>query len=80
MENEIFQLNFRGEELNIERFDLGGQTFFKMKPSIKEPPITILLATHSNGHKFRTSMPEGRQKLAEEIGILIEQYYRSQKN
>ena len=57
MENELFQLNFRGEELNIERFDGGGQTFFRMKPSIKEPPIIIARATHVNGNKFWTSMP-----------------------
>ncbi len=79
MENEEFQLNFRGEELNIERFDLGGQTFFRMNFSSKEPPITILRAKHFDGNKFWTSMPEGRQKLAEEIGVLIEEYYRAKK-
>ena len=79
MENEMFNLDFKDENLKMERFDLEGQAFFRINFSGKEPPLTILRAKHFNGNKFWTSMPEGRQRLAEEIGILIEQYYRSQK-
>ena len=79
MEPELFQLTFKDVQLKIERFDLSGQTFFRINFPDKVPPLTILRAVNSEGAKFWTSMPEGRQKLAEEIGILIEQFYRSKK-
>ena len=76
MENELFQINHKDASLNIERFDVGGQAFFRISFPGKEPPLTILRAVNFNGTKFWTSMPEGRQQLAEEIGILAEQYFR----
>ena len=79
MENEIFNLAYKDQNLKIERFDVGGQAFFRISFPGKEPPLTILRAVNFNGAKFWTSMPEGRQKLAEEIGALIEQYYRAKK-
>ena len=79
MESEIFNLDYKDQNLKTERFDVGAQTFFRISFPGKEPPLTILRAVNFNGAKFWTSMPEGRQKLAEEIGVLIEQYYRSIK-
>jgi len=60
-------------------YNVGGQAFFRISSPGKEPPLTILRAVNFNGAKFWTSLPEGRQKLAEEIGILIEQFYRAKK-
>jgi len=77
MENELFQVNYKGQNLKIERFDVGGQALFRISFPGKEPILTILRAVNFNGAKFWVSMPEGRQKLAEEIGILIEQFYRA---
>lgn len=79
MENELFQINYKDASLNVERFDISGQTFFRIGFPDKVPPLTILRAVNFEGAKFWTSMPEGRQQLAEEIGILVEQYYRSIK-
>ncbi len=36
-------------------------------------------ATNANNEKFWTSIPEGRQELAQQVGPLIENYYRSKK-
>lgn len=79
MENEIFNLDYKDQNLKIERFDVGGQAFFRISFPGKESVLTILRAVNFNGAKFWTSMPEGQQKLAEEIGILIEEYYRAKK-
>lgn len=79
METELFQLTFNDVQLKVERFDVEGQVFFRVSFPSKEQPLTILRAEHFNGNKFWTSMPEGRQKLAEEIGILVEQYYHLKK-
>ena len=79
MENEIFNIDYKDQNLKIERYDVGGQAFFRISFPGKEPVLTILRAVNFNGAKFWTSMPEGKQKLAEEIGILIEQFYRSKK-
>lgn len=77
MQSEIFNLDYKDEVLKAERIDLSGQAFFRITFPGKEQTLTILRAKHFNGNKFWTSMPEGKQKLAEEIGILIEQHYRS---
>jgi hypothetical protein len=77
VQSEIFNLDYKSEVLKAERIDLSGQAFFRITFPGKEQTLTILRATHFNGNKFWTSMPEGKQKLAEEIGILIEQYYRA---
>ena len=79
MRSEPFQLNFKDDQLNVERFNMGGYAFFRISFHDKEPPFSILPAVNFSGEKFWTSMPEGQQKLAEEIGILIEQYYRAKK-
>ena len=79
MENELFQITYKDTSLNVERFDISGQTFFRISFPGKMAPLTILRAVNFEGAKFWTSMPEGRQQLAEEIGTLVEQYYRSQK-
>jgi len=79
MEIELFQITYKDASLDVERFDISGQTFFRISFPDKVPPLTILRALNFEGAKFWTSMPEGRYQLAEEIGILVEQYYRSIK-
>jgi hypothetical protein len=39
-------------------------------------PLIITRATHENAYRFWTSIPEGRQRQAEEIGTLIEEHYK----
>lgn len=79
METELFQLTFNDVQLKTERFDAEGRVCFRITFPAKEQPLTILRAEHFHANKFWTSIPEGNQKLAEEIGILIEQYYRSKR-
>ena len=76
--DEVFEIEMEGKLTKVQSFDIGGQRLFKVFIDTK-PPIIILRANHNEGHKFWTSMPEGRQREAEKIGPFIEQYYRSKK-
>jgi len=38
------------------------------------PGLAITRATHADGHRFWTSIPEGRQTEAERIGAPIERF------
>lgn len=76
-QNLIFDLEFGIATIRVEEIRIPGQTFFKVDFSNQIPTLTLLRATNIKDDKFWTSIPEGRQKLAEEIGPLIENYYRS---
>ena len=76
-DNEIFDLEFGAIQIRVEEIRIPGQTFFRVNFSNEIPQLTLLRATNANDEKFWTSVPEGWQKLAEQIGPLIEHYYRS---
>lgn len=78
-QNEIFDLPFGVNTIRVEQIQIPGQTFFRVTFSNNIPPLTLLRATNMEQEKFWTSVPEGRQNLAEQIGPLIENYYRSKK-
>jgi len=79
-QNEIFDLEYENSPAKVERIQIPGQTFFRVNFSNGTPPLTLLRATDANQSKFWTSIPEGRQQLAERIGLLIEHRYRSIKS
>lgn len=76
-QNVVFDLKFGIATIRVEEIQIPGQTFFKVDFSNQIPTLTLLRATNMKDEKFWTSVPEGRQKLAEEIGTLIEDYYHS---
>ena len=76
-QNEIFDLDFGNIRIRVEQLQITGQTFFRVDFSNEIPTLTLLRATDSEQKKFWTSVPEGRQELAEKVGPLIEEYYRS---
>jgi len=76
-ENETFDLEFGNSTIRVEEIKIPGQTFFRIKFSNQIPELKMLRATNAEQQKFWTSIPEGRQKLAEQIGPLIENHYRS---
>jgi hypothetical protein len=75
--DEQFEMNFSDRMITVQQVQLPGQVFFKISFRPGEPPLVILRATGVDGQKFWTSMPEGQQELAEQVGWLIEQRYRS---
>jgi len=62
------------EKLNLQRVVAYHVVF-----SSKREPIIITAAKHADGAKFWTSIPEGRQKEAEEVGKLINKYLKNKK-
>ncbi len=69
-----FEIFYKGEAVKVNRVVMGNEKLFNVQLS---SPLVITRADHFNGGKFWTSIPEGKQNLAEEIGPLIEVFYRS---
>lgn len=76
-QNETFDLEFGNATIRVEQIQLPGQIFFRVIFSTQVPELRILRATNAEQEKFWTSVPEGRQELAQQVGPLIEKYYRS---
>jgi hypothetical protein len=73
---EKFTIIYKEMEIEVEWLSISGRSVFKI-PGNQKVPLFITRATHENGKKFWTSVPEGNQAEAEAIGRLIEAYYRS---
>ena len=71
-----FELDFNEDKIKVHRLLVGTQTIFRVVFSNKRQPLVVTRATHANAYKFWTSIPEGRQKEAEEIGALISEYFK----
>ncbi len=78
-QNETFDLEFGNNTIRVEEIKIPGQTFFRVVFSNQIPELRLLRATNAEQEKFWTSVPEGRQKLAEQVGPLIEKYYREKQ-
>ena len=74
---EKFELELNGVKMIVEELDLPGHTAFKVGFSSNRKPI-IVTRTHDFDRVFWTSVPEGRQKEAEGVGALIEEYFKKQ--
>lgn len=48
--------------------------------SVNRSMVVITVANDDEGKKFWTSVPEGRQELAEEVGRLVALYVKSNKD
>ncbi|MEO7263516.1 MAG: hypothetical protein ABIW38_01325 [Ferruginibacter sp.] len=77
--NEIFELEFGNGTIQVEQIQIPGQAFFRVIFSNQVAELRLLRATNASQEKFWTSVPEGRQELAQQVGSLIEKYYRSKK-
>ncbi len=73
--SDNFELNFNEAKINVHRHLVGTQTIFRVLFSDKRQPLVVTSATHANAYKFWTSIPEGRQKEAEEVGALISEHF-----
>jgi hypothetical protein len=72
---EKFEVAFNGNPVKIETVYAGMDTMYIAR--LKDQPALILTrAADANNARFWTSVPEGRQKLAEAIGELIADHIR----
>ena len=66
-----FNIEYKGNRLFIQILDIGTQRIYKVNfPS--ETALLITRAKNADGVYFWTSVPEGKQQMAVEIGTLIE--------
>lgn len=70
-----FEIEHENKVARIEKLSVAGQTIFRV--DYDGSAVFITRATNATGSRFWTSVPEGRRKFAEEIGPLIEKYFKS---
>lgn len=71
---DIFELNFKDGMIRVQRHLVSNQIIYRIVFSDKRIPLVITRALTGNSAHWWTSIPEGRQREAEEIGLLIEKY------
>jgi hypothetical protein len=76
---ERFEITYKNKKVKVEQRSLGADKLFIIMFTDRKP-LAITPAHNNNSARFWTSIPEGRQKEAEEIGPLIEEYIKSTLN
>ena len=79
MQPEKFTLIYKDTVADVEIHSISGQPVYRVIFGNKTEPLILHRATQFNAIKFWTSIPEGRQELAEEVGILIEKHIKQKK-
>ena len=77
--DEEFTLESHGVFIKVKRLGLPGHTAFKVSFSSSRKPLVVARAHGADRPVFWTSVPEGRQKEAEGVGALIEEYIKTKK-
>jgi len=72
----LFEIQYRSTNVRVTEHGIANKRVFHVE-LLK--PLTITVAEDRNEKKFWTSLPEGRQEEAEEIGKLIANFIRSKK-
>jgi len=70
----MFELDYNGSKIKVQEHTIASTTVFRIAFPDSRKPLVVTSATHSNYTDFWTSVPEGRQKEAEEIGALISEH------
>ena len=82
MENglDIFELEFKDGKIRVQRHFVSQQTIYRIVFSDKRSPLVVTRAFTDNAVRWWTSIPEGRQREAEEIGPLIADYIKANQS
>jgi hypothetical protein len=82
MENgaAIFELDFKAGKMRVQRHLVANQTIYRVVFSDKRSPLVVTRALTDNASHWWTSIPEGRQREAEEIGILIANHIKANQS
>jgi hypothetical protein len=72
-----FALEYQGKPITVSEHDIKEKRVFYIDFNGWSKPLTITVGFNKKDEKFWTSIPEGRQEEAEEIGRLIAIYIRS---
>ena len=76
MENnqDVFELEYKDAKINVQRHLIAKQTIYRVLFSDKRNPLIITTAVTNKEDAWWTSLPEGRQQEAEELGAIIANY------
>ena len=72
--DEIFSIDVHGVIIMCQRLDIPKQVVYYVKFSSARQPITVARVKFVDSDVRWTSIPEGRQKEAEGVGKLIDEY------
>lgn len=72
-----FTIQHGATTIHCKQVDMQDRLAFHVTFSSARKPLLVVRAKDFNGSRFWTSMPEGRQKEAEGIGSLIEDYLKA---
>lgn len=75
-----FQVQYEGVTVSVSEHSVSGTRIFHLVFSDNRKALNITVAEkRPTGEKFWTSVPEGRQTEAEQIGKLIANFIRSKR-
>jgi len=74
-----FELDLDGRHMRISEHELAGKRVFHISFGKSEAALVISIGMSARGEKFWTSIPEGRQKEASEIGKMIAKHIRAKR-
>ena len=82
MENSLdeFELDFKEGKIRVQRHFVSSQTIYRVVFSDKRSPLVVTRVLTDIASHWWTSIPEGRQKEAEEIGPLIADYIKANQS
>jgi len=74
-----FELEINGRLLKVSEHELAGKRVFHVNFGASVKPLVITVAVAPGGKKFWTSIPQGRQREATDIGKLIAEHIRAKR-
>ena len=74
-----FEIEYEGLLANVSEHDVEDTRVFHITFSDKRKPLVITVADGPGNKKWWTSVPQGRQTEAEQVGKLIATYIRAKK-
>lgn len=72
---DVFEIIFNDTMVPVRELSISGRPMFLI-PMQDGKPLVITTATSAGGQVFWTSVPEGKQVLAQAIGRLIEAHFK----
>jgi hypothetical protein len=78
-DDELFSFESHGVTITCQRVPVAKQAVYYVSFSSTRQPITIARAKFVDSDTRWTSIPEGRQKEAEGVGKLIDEYLATKK-
>lgn len=74
-----FELTFMEKTIIVSEHEVSGKRIFHIDFGREKKPLTITVGLNVKSEKFWTSIPQGRQKEAMEIGKLIAVHIRAKR-